>query len=171
MEKFTIERFNRSRHERGDFCCGNPPMDEYLRTLVSQYEKRKIGTTYVAVQPDQDRVLGYYTLSSGSVPFVHLPPKIAKKLPRHPVPVVLLARLAVDQSVQGHGMGSDLLLDALHRIEELSESLGIFAAEVEAIDQKAKSFYLKFGFQPLLDAETHLFLPVTTIEKVFPRRK
>jgi predicted N-acetyltransferase YhbS len=138
---------------------------------VSQYEKRKLGKTFVAVRAGDTRVLGYYTLSSGSVPFAHLPAKIAKKLPKHPVPVVLLARLAVDESVHGQGMGSDLLVDALHRVDEISRNLGIFAIEVDAIDAEARSFYQKFGFAPLLDNELHLYLPMDAVEKVLATRK
>ena len=112
MAEWKIERLTRS-HERASFTCGKPPLDDFLRSLVTQYEKRNLGRTYVAVRAGEPRVLGYYTLASGSVPFQNLPAPAARKLARHPVPVILLARLAVDQSVQGQGLGESLLLDAL----------------------------------------------------------
>lgn len=152
-------------HERGSFCCGKAPLDAFLHSLVSQYEKRHLGRTYVAVRPGEQQVCGYYTLSAGSVAFSNLPAKASKKLPRHPVPVVLLARLAVDQSVQGAGLGKVLLMDALNRCLALSNQLGVFAVEVDAIDPAARAFYLKYGFVPLQDDELHLHLPIATIEK------
>jgi GNAT superfamily N-acetyltransferase len=163
MDEYRIDQLNRS-HERGEFCCGKAPLDEFLRSLVSQYDKRKLGRTYVAVLPDDRRVYGYYTLASGSIPFQHLPPKLAKKLPRHPVPVALLGRLAVDQAAQGQGLGAELLMDALKRCLALSAELGIFAVAVLAIDEEAKRFYVKYGFVPLADSDLHLYMPLRTIE-------
>lgn len=152
-------------HERGEFCCGKAPLDDFIRSLASQYEKRKLGRTYVALMPGSRKVCGYYTLASGSIPFADVPPAMAKKLPRHPVPVALLGRLAVDQSAQGQGLGEELLMNALRRCLELSETVGIFAVEVLAIDTQAKGFYEKYGFLPFLDNELHLYLPIQTIEK------
>jgi ribosomal protein S18 acetylase RimI-like enzyme len=152
-------------HERSGFSCGKPLLDEFLRTLVSQYEKRHLGRTYVACHPGTSRVAGYYTLASGSIAFQHLPAAAAKKLPRHPVPSVILARLAVDITVQGQGLGEALLLDAFRRMLELSGTLGIHAVEVEAIDEQARAFYEKYGFVPLTGQPMRLYLPVATIRK------
>ena len=105
----------------------------------------------------------YYTLESSAVEFAHLPDELAKKLPRHPVPVVLLARLAVDQSAQRQGIGEILLMDSLARSLQLSETLGVHAVEVFAIDDSATRFYKKYGFVPLTDHVRHLFLPMATI--------
>jgi len=162
MNHWRIEPLDRS-HEREEFCCGKAPLDEFLRALVSQYEKRRLGRTYVAVLPTQKRVWGYYTLASGSFPFQNLPKGIAKKLPKHPVPVVHIGRLAVDQSIHGQGLGKELLKDAFQRCLALSDQLGVFAVEVLAIDAEARDFYLKYGFQSLPDNERHLFIPLKTI--------
>jgi GNAT superfamily N-acetyltransferase len=162
MGNWQISPLDRS-HQRGEFCCGKAPLDEFIRSLVSQYEKRKLGRTYVAILPGDRKVQGYYTLSSGAVPFQNLPSHTAKKLPKHPVPVALLGRLAVDKSAQGRGLGEELLMDALRRCLELSDKLGIFAVEVMAMDAEAKRFYLKYGFVSLVDNDLHLFLPVKTI--------
>jgi GNAT superfamily N-acetyltransferase len=163
MADWRIERLDRS-HVRGEFCCGKAPLDDFLRSLVSQYEKRNLGRTYVAMKEGDKRVYGYYTLASGAVLFANLPVETARKLPRHPVPVALLARLAVDQAAQGRGLGIELLMDALRRCQELSGSLGIHAVEVLAIDEEARSFYQKYGFVSLLDDARHLYLPMKTIE-------
>ena len=99
-----------------------------------------------ALQGEDQRVLGYYTLASGAIETDSLPATQAKKLPRHAVPVILLARLAVDQSVHGTGVGGLLLRDALTRSLDLSEKLGIHAVVVDALDAGARTFYERFGF-------------------------
>jgi GNAT superfamily N-acetyltransferase len=140
-----------------------PSLNDFLRALVSQYEKRNLGRTYVALAQGDQRVQGYYTLASGAIAVTSLPARQAKKLPRHAVPVVLLARLAVNQNVQGKGLGGFLLRDALTRSLELSEKLGIHAVVVDAIDADASAFYQRIGFLPLTDDEKRLFLPLDTI--------
>jgi GNAT superfamily N-acetyltransferase len=167
-DDWKVERLAAS-HGREHFVCGKPPLDDFLRKLVSQYERRNLGRTYVAVRPGDLRVAGYYTLASGAVAFGNLPDASARKLPKHPVPVILLARLAVDQAAQGRGLGEALLLDALGRCLGLADILGIHAVEVDAIDGAARAFYEKFGFVPLLDDELHLFMPIATIREALSR--
>jgi GNAT superfamily N-acetyltransferase len=169
MAEWVVERLGRA-HQRAEFCCGKPPLDNFLHALVSQYEKRGLGRTYVAVRPGDARVWAYYTLASGAVAFDNLPPGAARKLPRHPVPVVLLARLAVDQAAQGQGLGAFLLVDALRRCQSLAQELGIHAVEVDALDEPAKAFYERFGFIALQDNPLHLYLPVATIRDAFGGR-
>lgn len=170
MADISIEPFDRTRHQRAEFRCGKPPLDEFIRTLVTQYEKRRIGKTFVAIQADDPAtVVGYYTLAASAVACANLPPGLAKKLPQHPVPVVLLGRLAVDQRFQGQSVGEALLADALHRSAMLSNALGVFAVEVLAIDERAAAFYCKYGFTPLLDAPKHLFLPVSSIQSALTK--
>ncbi len=163
MADWSIEPLSRS-HQRAEFRCGKAPLDQFLHTLVSQYEKRRLGRTYVAVRPGERRAWGYYTLASGSVSFQNLPEGATRKLPKHPVPVVLLGRLAVDQEAQGQGLGRILLLDALRRYLALSAQLGVHAVEVVALDDSARAFYLKYGFVPLQDDPLHLYLPMATVE-------
>lgn len=162
MAEWRIERLGRG-HVRDGFNCGKPSLDDFLRALVSQYEKRNLGRTYVALLGEAPNVLGYYTLASGEIDAESLPADHAKKLPRHAVPVILLARLAVDQSVHGQGLGGFLLRDAMTRSLDLSDKLGIHAVVVDALDASAKTFYVRFGFMPLTDDEMRLFLPLSTI--------
>ncbi len=168
MAEFRIEPFQKSTHQRGDFDCGKPPLNEFLRTKVTQYEKRHLGRTFVAVREAAPySVSGYYTLAASAIALPDLPAEIAGKLPRHPVPVILLARLAVDRSAQGQGLGRILVVDALRRALGLSASLGVFAVEVLAIDDEAIGFYIKFGFEPLLDSPRHLHMPIGAIKVAF----
>ena len=174
MPEWSIERLA-STHTRERFTCGKTSLDEFLHTLVTQYEKRGLGRTYVAVKAGEKEIQGYYTLASGSVSFQNLPLAKSKKHHRahpgyyaqHPVPVALLGRLAVSKTSQGTGLGKVLLQDAFIRCVELPKSLGIHAVEVFALDEAAKEFYMKFGFTPLLDNDLHLFLPLKTIRDAF----
>ncbi len=165
MDAFDIQHFA-AFHERSQFDCGFPSLNDWLQKQVSQYERRDLARTYVAVRVGETRVLGYYALSMHRVSHEVLPANQAKGLPRLDVPVVLLGRLAVDRKVQGRGLGATLLLDALARTAHISRQVGIRAVEVDAIDESARSFYLKYGFAPLLDSQRHLFLPMHVIRKL-----
>lgn len=165
MPDWTIEPFDKE-HDRSVFLCGKPLLDDFIRARVSQYEKRRLGKTFVALLKGDARVIGYYTLAASAIAFDHLPTEASRKLPKHPVPVILLARLAVDQSAQGKRLGEGLLLDALQRSLDLSGQLGTHAIEVDAIDDAAVAFYVRYGFMPLLDSPKHLYIPLATVEKV-----
>ena len=160
---WLIEPFDRNKHERGQFSCGQQMLDRFIRELVTQYEKRQLGRTFVLVRPDSPTVLGYYTLAASSLAFEVVPKSLVKHLPKHPIPTILLARLAVDQSLQGRGLGADLLMNALERAAALSTSIGIHFVEVDAIDEKARQFYERYGFTPLIDQPLHLVMAMGTV--------
>jgi GNAT superfamily N-acetyltransferase len=159
---WQIERLTKA-HDRSEFSSGKSSLDDFLRRLVRQYEKRNLGRTFVAVPSSSLTVQGYYTLAASAIPVEGLPAKLADKLPMHPVPVVLLARLAVDQKTQGMGLGEQLLMDALERSLTIGEDLGIHAIVVNAIDEVAASFYRKYSFESLLDDPLHMFLTIATL--------
>jgi GNAT superfamily N-acetyltransferase len=163
VAEWTIEPLGPA-HERDRFSSGQASLDDFLRSLVSQYERRRLGRTYVAVPPAARNIVGYYTLAPGAVSFASVPARLGRKLPRHPVPVVLLARLAVDEKEQGKGLGQLLLVDAMRRCLALGDRLGVHAIEVNAIDDRAGAFYERFGFIPLADDRRHLYLPLATAE-------
>jgi len=154
-------------HERGGFSCGHEPLDLYIREYAGQHARKFFGRTFVAVRSGSPRVLGYYTLSSSSVAFERAPEPLKRKLPRYPLPIALLGKLAVDQTVQGQGLGGFLLMDALRRIADISTQMGIFAVEVHALSEQARAFYEKYGFQSFRDTPSHLFLPVATFKQLF----
>ncbi len=165
MPDWEIQKFDRL-YDRSQFNCGTPLLNNWLTQQVSQYEKRDLARTYVAVHSGAKVVLGYYAISNHRVSYEALPEDQAKGLPRLDVPAVLLGRLAVDKTVQGQGLGAFLLIDALRRAVHISDQIGIRAVEVDAIDNSARSFYHKYGFVPLLDDEYHLFLPIRVIRKL-----
>jgi len=157
-----------NRHERGDFACGHVSLDDFLKKYASQYARRKLGTTYVATVGGQLRVLGYYTLAPSHFEFAHAPAKLLKGLPKHPVPSMLLARLAVHQTERGKGLGKHLLLDAFNRCLRVAREVAFRAIEVEAIDDEAVAFYTKYGFLPFPSKPHHLAIAIETVEEVFP---
>jgi GNAT superfamily N-acetyltransferase len=165
MPPWEIHRLDKG-HDRSNFDCGIVELGDWLRKIASQHEKRDLARTYVAVQPNDNRVVGYYAISNHRVSYEALPAEQAKGLPRIDVPVVLLGKLAVDRSAQGQGLGEFLLIDALRRANHISEQIGVRAVEVDAFDDTAKKFYLKYGFVPLNDDQRHLFLPMQTVRKL-----
>lgn len=156
--EFVIEPLDK-HHQREDFDCGEASLNDFLQKYARQNAERGLGRTFVAVLPGEKKVLGYYTLSSGSVAFETVP----EKLPRYPIPVAHLGRLAVDLSMRGQGLGELLLMDALARSVLIANELGIYAVELFALTEGAKQFYLKYGFIPLKDDDKHLYLPIKTI--------
>lgn len=166
MSRWLIEPLAR-RHSRRGFDCGVESLNVFLRSHAGQNARKDISRTYVATPEDSDEVVvGYYTISSGSVAFVNVPDDLAKRLPSYPVPTALLGRLAVDVRFQGRGLGGVLLVDALKRIGGLAEQVGIHAVAVGALDDQAARFYKAHGFILLLDDAHHLFLPMATIRKL-----
>ncbi len=165
MAEWVIERLDAS-HERAEFHCGHPTLDSYLRTLVSQFERRRLGRTFVAVEAGASRVAGYYTLAAGSFDASNLPAAERKKLPRHPIPTIHLGRLAMDKAFQGQRLGETLLFHALRSALEVSEQVGAFAVDVMAIDDGAAAFYRNYGFIPFQDNPRHLHLPMRSVERL-----
>jgi len=152
-------------HERKDFDCGEPSLNDFLRRYARQNDDKGVSRTYVLLEEGSQVVVGYYTLSSGSVSFETLPDEYSR-IPRYPVPTAHIGRLAVDRTRQGQGLGALLLADALKRVRQVSSQIGIFAVTVHALHEKAKSFYEAFGFIPLKDDPLHLFLPLATLRNL-----
>jgi ribosomal protein S18 acetylase RimI-like enzyme len=154
------------RHDRSSFDCGSRWLNEFLRRYAAQNQRLGISRTYVAVPPGSTRVEGYYSISSGSVRFADLPEGQAKRLPRYPVPVAHLGRLAVHEPVQGLGLGRLLLMDALERIVRAAQVIGIHAVEVLAEGEAGRRFYRKYGFVALRDDPLHLYVSVRALRKL-----
>lgn len=145
------------------FDCGKPQLNEYLKKYAWQNQKRRYSITFVATIENTKEIAGYYCTSASSIEFAKIPDAVNKKLPKYPAPVMLIGQLAVDKNMQGKGLGKLLLMHALSRAVRISSEIGIFAVIVDAMDQQAKDFYLKYGFISLKDAEFSLILPIKTI--------
>ncbi len=146
------------------------PLDRYLRQQASQDAKKRVAVPYVLVSED-NRIAGYYTLSSDNIRVDDLPPELVKqlKLPRYPaIGATLIGRLARDLSFRGQGIGELLLVDALKVALAMSRRIASAAVVVDAKDDNAGRFYAGFGFMAFPETRRRLFLPMQTIENLFP---
>ena len=148
-------------HEVSEFDCGNDALNDWLIKRALKNQNSGASRTFVICQ--DDRVAGYYALASGSVERMASPKPLARNMPE-PIPVMVLARLAIDARMQGQRLGSALLKDALLRTLSVSKNVGIRAILVHAISEDAKRFYLGYGFQISPIDPMTLMLPVRHIE-------
>jgi GNAT superfamily N-acetyltransferase len=154
-------------HERASFRCGNPELDRYLHVQARQDAKRRVAAPFVMIGV-AGRVMGYYTLSAYGIQATELPPQIARKLPKYPViPATLLGRFAMDREYQGRKLARFLLMDALHRSWKNTAQIASAGMVAEAIDDRAREFYLHHGFIPLDEHGRKCFVAMATIEKAF----
>jgi GNAT superfamily N-acetyltransferase len=154
-----VEPFDPRRHHVADFDCGQPSLDRWLRAYAGQSQRRDVARTFVAANAEL-RVAGYYTLVAGQVEHAAASVHVRAGASRHfPIPICIIARLAVHRSWQGHGLGSDLLRDGLRRTLAAAEQIGIRAVLVDAIDQDAAAFYRQYGFESAAESRTTLMAP------------
>ena len=154
-----------THHERAAFSCGVPALDIYLQRQARQDLERNLAAVFILTS-DSKTVAGFYTLSAHSIQAAELPEELAKKLPRFPLPVTLLGRMAVSQSLHGQRLGEFLLMHALERAWLGSQQVASWAVVVDA-KAGARDFYLKHDFVPLPSQPDRIILPMRTIEKLF----
>ncbi len=147
-----------------DFNCGIDDLNLYLRQFAIPNDKKNIGKTFVAVyESNKSQVLGYYTVSMAQILFNELPDLMKKGIPKYPIPAMRIGKLAVDLCFQGKNIGILLLKDAFLRAINVSSKVAIYCVIVDALNEKAKSFYIKFGFIPFEENPLTLVLPLQTI--------
>lgn len=152
------------QHDRKPFDCGEPSLNQYLNRYAGQDIRRRVNRIFVASPPDApQQVIGYYSLSAGSLDATVLPEAFRRRLPGYPVPVVLLGRLAVAKSHQSMGLGSILLADALQRVAQASAVMAVYAVVVDALNDQVADFYQQFGFISLASQPFKLFLPIDSV--------
>lgn len=168
MSRHTVEPLA-SDHDSTAFDSGKPELDTWIGryALTSQ----QAGSARVYVLVGGGRVVGYYALAAASVEPAEAPPRVSKGLARHPIPVILLARLAVDRSQQGMGLGAALLKDALIRAVSASREIGARAVLVHAKDEDARQFYEHFDFEPSPTDPLHLFLLMKDVRALLAGRR
>ena len=163
----TIPVIDLTEKQRRSFSCGVDALDDYLKQFAKANHIKNIGKTF-ALLGDDDGVIGYYTISMGNVDFFSLPEDLRARIPKYPVPVARIARLAIDLKKQGHGWGRFLLVDALKHIQDAASLIAAFGVVVDAKDEKAKDFYMRFGFRAFVDNNLCLILPIASIQN--PKR-
>lgn len=150
-------------HDVSGFDCGNDALNEFLKRFALANARSGSSRTYVGLR--DRRVMGYCSLAAASVESEELPARATQGLARHAVPMILLARLAVDRSEQGQGMGKGLLKDALRRYLAAQEIVGSRGLLVHAKDAAARDFYLRHGFMASPTDDLHLGLLTKDIRK------
>jgi GNAT superfamily N-acetyltransferase len=154
VAELRIEKLDRT-HVVDGFDCGREPLNRFLIRYALQNQQAGASQTCIALADGQ--IAGYYTLAVGQVDFDDAPHRLTKGLARHPVPIMLLARLAIATAWQGKGLGAGLLKDAMLRTLQAAEIAGIRAFAVHAKDDQARAFYEHFDFVPSPTDPYHLF--------------
>jgi len=158
-----IEKLRRDHPIEG-FDCGREELNRYLLRYAWQNQQAGASQTYVGIV--SDAVAGFYTLAVGQVMREEAPERLTKGLARHPIPIMLLARLAVDRRWHGHGVGKALLKDAMERTLQAADIAGIRAFAVHAKDEEAKRFYEPFDFVPSPVDPMHLFVLLKDVRRI-----
>ena len=158
------------QHDRAAFSCGVPDLDIYLQKFARQNHGSGGAKCFVAVPTDiPSRILGYYTLSPAALEYARTPALAKKGLARYDVPVFRLTRLAVDQTVQGRGLGGALLLRAAERCIRVAEDVGGVALLIDAKNDRAAQWYRSYGALALDDAPLSLVLPLAVAADALKR--
>jgi GNAT superfamily N-acetyltransferase len=151
-------------HVVDGFASGRGSLDAWLTRHAPQAPASGSARTYVIVDAEQGRVVGYHALTAAGLERQSATPRVVKGMPRYPIPVVLLARLAVDRTVTGRGLGGWLLRDAMLRTIAAADAIGVRAMLVHAIDDDARRFYLNHGLEPSPTDPLHLMILLKDIE-------
>jgi GNAT superfamily N-acetyltransferase len=158
-----VEKLRREHAIEG-FDCGREQLNRYLLRYAWQNQQAGASQTYVGVLGDT--IIGFYTLAVGQVTHAEAPERLTKGLARHPVPIMLLARLAVDRRWHGQGVGKALLRDAMDRTLQAANIAGIRAFAVHAKDEEARRFYEHFDFVPSPADPMHLFVLLKDVRRI-----
>jgi GNAT superfamily N-acetyltransferase len=161
-----VAALDKAVHDRVAFDCGEPALNDFLKTKAVKHQTQRVSRTFVLVEDAQPRsILCFYTLSNSQIAREHLAEQEAKSLPLHPIPAVMLARLGVDRPQQGRHYGQRLLMDALKRCALVGQQSGVYALLVDAGDETVKRFYDRFGFVAIVGRPLTLYLPLETALK------
>lgn len=168
-----LKRFvslDKSLHDRMSFDCGKYPLNQFLAKQAAKSIKMSLSATYVLPASRKTKgglkqIVSYYTLAVGQIERTTLP--TSKKLPYYPVPVIVLARLAVDKKMQGQGLGDITLIKAIRHSAMISNTLPVYAMVLDVKDNDAMHFYKRYpDFKPLTDNPNRLFLPIKVAQKI-----
>lgn len=159
----VIERLDKTVHDRTDFDCGEPELNEYLRFTARQHVDKGYAQVWVAVaKPGSPQIIGYYTLSMTSL----APDELQGKAGVRRVPALLLGKLAVDKRYHGQMIGARLLMHAQLSALRLSRQVGVHALVVDALHEQASAFYQRYDFEELTTGPLHLFKTIKDIARM-----
>lgn len=170
---YVIEPFDPARHDRAGFSCGVSAVDNFFKKTANKLAEAGNVRLFVMVSSDQ-ALIGFYAINAHAVHYQDLPKRFARSRPGHgSIPAAFIAMIGRDQRYSGGGFGGDLLVDALRRINQAADSLGIAVALLDVLDcgdpqrtARRKALYESYGFQPLPSNPTRLFLPLNAIREL-----
>ncbi len=157
MGRVTAPEPLSSVHELAGFASGEAVLDDWLKHKGLKNQALGAARTFVVCQKGTKQIAGFYSLATGSVNHTEATGSLRRNMP-DPIPVIILARLAVDVSFRGKGLGADLLQDAVLRCYRVAENIGVRALMVHALTEEAKNFYVHHGFRPSQTQQRTLFL-------------
>jgi len=161
-----ITQLDKKIHDRKDFDCGEDALNNYLKSVAGQHDEKSLARTFVITSKvNESKILGFYSLALCQVDLSELPDAIAKKYPG-PIFCTLIGRLAVTGKSQGEGLGPLLLVDAVKKAVESSYDVPKPMIVVDAKNDKARNFYLKFGFIELPSQKYKLYMPQKAAKKM-----
>ena len=157
------------RHDRASFDCANPELNSYLRQIAGQHIRKSLARVYVACEEDDPgRIVAYYSLNGCELNAGELPDPYRRKYPGR-IPAVRLGRLAVARANQGQGVGLQMLLHAMWNVVQVDAIIGAVLLLVDAKDEEARRFYLKYGFLAMPDRPLTLILPIARVKESLAR--
>lgn len=166
MGAFEPPRKLTAQDDTGAFDCGQYDLNDWFRRYALVNQRSGMATVFVTTSREAGSVLGYFAIATGGVDRASAPPRVTKGLPKHPVPVILLTRLAVDLSAQGRRLGRSLLIDAMRRVDAAADEVGVRALLIHAKDEEAWAFYMRQAeFEPSPTDPLHLFLLMKDLRK------
>ena len=171
-KKFVL--LDKEIHERNTFDCGEDELNSFLKTKASKHFESRISTTMVlpAIKSSEDKkakICAFFSVSGSTIQRNTLPNKLAKKLPHYPIPVSLIAQLAVDKRCSGQGLGEITLYQALEFLNRVDDQMRSYAIIVDCLNAKAESFYLKYGFINLCqhNGRARMYMAMRTVKQLF----
>lgn len=170
----AFEELDKTRHDRESFDCGEIEINDFLKTKALRHMKAGISRTMVLPSGEMNEkgkrsICAFYTVTPSAVERETFSVQEAKRLPKYPVPVFLIAQLAVDRKLRGGGLGKVTLIKALEYLWNVNTFMRAYAVVVDCLTEKAQPFYEKYGFRSLGRFRGHerMFIPMKTVEKLF----
>jgi hypothetical protein len=170
----TFVELDKTIHDRTSFDCGAEELNTFLKTQAAKHMRVGVSKTMVlpATEPlpnNKYPICSFYTVTPSSVQRASIPVKLAKQLPHYPIPVFLLAQLAVHKNLHGKSLGEITLTKALEFLWQIHLRMSAFAIVVDCLDKNVEEFYSKYGFQLLCKqhGKTRMFIPMKTVSKLF----
>lgn len=169
-----FEEFDKAVHKRDAFDCGKKELNIFLEKEAARHQRANISKTYVLPASGRSaegkkEICSFYTITPGVIKREDLDNELSRKMPRYPIPVILIAQLAVRSKNQGQGLGKITLISALKRVVSIAEYLACYAVTVDCLDEEALAFYSKYGFKKLCthNDRTRMYLPIDTVRQLF----